>query len=117
MKKIKPNENTVDLFWQLLATFEHKCGSNPGALDSALIVAGYKHFSLLYGQEKKPTWAKDFYPDPDTAKPKRVAPVVCKAKPKHRTKTPSARRQQLDLGAVGGFGPGTDPVGMPGHGV
>lgn len=56
IKKLAPNEGTADLLWQLLRSFEEKCGKSAGPLDSALIVAAYAHVSRLEGRVLTPSY-------------------------------------------------------------
>ena len=58
MKKQKPDENTVDLFWMLLRALEVRVGRGAGPLDAELIRAGYAHFSKLTGVDKEPEFVK-----------------------------------------------------------
>ncbi len=58
MKKQKPDENTIDLFWMLLRTLEVKVGRDAGPLDSELIRAGYSHLSKLTGVDQQPEFVK-----------------------------------------------------------
>jgi hypothetical protein len=58
MKPMKPNDDTVDLFWQLHRTLEEKVGKDALPLDAALIQASYRHFSKLQGKTMDPSYIK-----------------------------------------------------------
>jgi hypothetical protein len=62
VKKQKPDENTVDLFWMLLRALEEHLGKRAGPIDSELIRAAYRHYSKLSGKEMKPEYVKLFDP-------------------------------------------------------
>ena len=67
MLKNKPNQDTVDLLWMLLRTFETNLGKQTGPLDAELIRGGYRHFSYLTGNEQLPEWVKPLPPNPQRA--------------------------------------------------